>query len=107
MICIKRQDYKDGQFCWIAEDANGVIGQITIKAGDVPEIIRLEFEQAEIGDGLIKTAAAFFAAAGVQKMSISDDSDKTREVAFTAGFIQTKTGLELDPAHVKRNCGGH
>ncbi|HOP10541.1 MAG TPA: hypothetical protein PK629_03520 [Oscillospiraceae bacterium] len=107
MICIKRNDLNNGQFCWIAEDADGVIGRIAVNAGDIPEVTQLEFQQKEIGDGLIKAAAAFFATAGVQKMRISIDSDEVKAAALAAGFLQTKTGFELDPTNVKRNCGGH
>ena len=106
MICIKRQD-NGGGFSWTAEDADGVIGQITVKAGKIPEIAQLEFEQPEIGDGLIKTAAAFFASAGIPVIRFSVESDNAKEVALAAGFVQTGNGLELDPAHVKRACGNH
>jgi len=105
MIYIKPVEREDGQFSWIAEDSDGVIGQIAVKAGKVPVITQLEFEQFEIGDGLIKTAAAFFADAGVQKMRYCVESEKAKKAAIAAGFSQTENGFELNPGHVKHSCG--
>ncbi|HNX14033.1 MAG TPA: hypothetical protein PK854_01310 [Oscillospiraceae bacterium] len=107
MIYIKHIEKEDGQFYWIAEDADGMIGQIAVKAGPVPVITQLEFEQFEIGDGLIKTAAVFFADAGVSKMRFSVTSDKAVKAAAAVGFLKTENGLELNPAHAIHSCGGN
>lgn len=106
MICIKRQNNSSGDFIWTAEDADGVIGRVIVTTGKIPEIVQLEFEQEEIGDGLIKTAAAFFASAGIPIVRFTAVSEKSKSAAMAAGFVQTESGLELDPAHVKRACGG-
>ncbi len=106
MICIKRQETGSGDLLWTAEDADGVIGQITVTTGSTPAIILLDFEEPEIGDGLIKTAAAFFASAGIPMVRFSVGSESAKEAALAAGFVQTPNGLELDPAHVKRACKG-
>lgn len=106
MICIKRQETGSGDLLWTAEDADGVIGQITVTTGSTPVIILLEFKEPEIGDGLIKTAAAFFASAGIPTIRFAVESEKAKTAAFAAGFVQTPNGLELDPANVKRACKG-
>ncbi len=106
MICIKRKDCEDGRFFWFAEDTGRVIGEIELKSGQIPEITKLIFEQPEIGDGLIKTAAAFFAAAGVSVLRFSPETQKNQEAALGAGFVQTVNGFELNPADVKRGCKG-
>lgn len=106
MIAIKRGN-GNGDFLWTAEDADGEIGNIVVRAGEIPVIVRLEFEQPEIGDGLIKTAAAFFASAGISKLRFTAESEKAGAAALAAGFIQTDGGFELDPAQVKRACGNH
>jgi len=107
MICIKQILCTSGQLGWTAEDGVGVIGRIIVKTEIIPEIIFLDFEQPEIGDGLIKTAAAFFATAGIGQVRFSIDSDKATEAAIAAGFFQTENGLMIDPSKVRRNCGGH
>jgi len=107
MICIRKTGYKDGCLSWTAEDESGEIGQIAARAGDIPEITQLKFEQPEIGDGLIKTAAAFFAETGIRRMRFAVHSGKAEAAALAAGFSKTEKGLEIDPGHVKRSCGGH
>ena len=107
MISIKQIRNESGQLSWTAQDTVGEIGRITIKAGVIPEIILLDFEQPEIGDGLIKTAAAFFAAAGIRQVQLKVNSKKATEAAIAAGFIQKENGFVIDPAKVRRSCGGH
>ena len=107
MICIKQILCTSEQLGWTAEDGVGVIGRIIVKTEIIPEISFLDFEQPEIGDGLIKTAAAFFAAAGIRQIRFLVNTDKSKEAAIEAGFFQTENGLMIDPSKVRRSCDGH